>query len=178
MAAGPFVVSVARLRHQQGAVAPCVLEGLFDPAGELAAISLGASEVPAGADVRFDGQLESIHKGVVVTGEVQSPWVGVCRRCATVVAGEITTHVRERYLEGAGPEDEEAYGFEGDLLDLGPMIRDAVILDLPLAPLCSEACQGLCIQCGADLNAGPCGCEAPLDPRWASLEVLRQPEEG
>jgi len=178
MAAGPFMVSVARLRHQLGALAPCALEGPFDPEGELASISPGESEVPPGADVRFDGQLESIHKGLIVTGEVRSLWTGVCRRCAIEVDGEVATRVRERYLEGAGPEDEEAYGFEGDLIDLGPMIRDAVVLELPLAPLCSEDCQGLCVQCGADLNAGPCGCEAPLDPRWASLEVLRQPEEG
>ena len=178
MGASPFTVSVARLRHQLGAVAPCALEGDFDPDHELGAVSPGESEVPEGGIARFDGQLESIPKGVVVSGEVTSPWVGECRRCAIEITGTVAVRVRERYLEGVGPEDEEAYGFEGDLIDLGPMVRDAVVLELPLAPLCREDCKGLCVECGADRNEGECGCEAPIDPRWASLEALRRPEEG
>lgn len=178
MGAGPFVVGIAKVRNQIGAVIPCMLEGDFDPEGALRAVSPGESEVPEGGIARFDGHLESIPKGVIVTGDVISPWKGTCRRCAVDVSGELAVPVRERYLEGAGPEDEDAYGFEGDLIDLGPMIRDAVVLDLPLAPLCKDSCEGLCAQCGADLNEAHCDCAAPTDPRWASLEVLRQPEDG
>ena len=175
MALDPFVVGVARLRTQPGAVTACALEGPFDPDGELRAPSPGESDVPEGGLVSFDGQLESIPKGVVASGSVRSPWVGECRRCARPLDGELELHVSERFLEGAAPDD-EAYPIEGDLADLGPMIRDAIILELPLAPLCSEDCRGLCTSCGADLNEGPCGCEAPTDPRWATLDVLRQPD--
>ena len=175
MAIDPFVVGVARLRTQLGATAPCHLDSPFDPEGLLAATSPGESEVPAGAAVRFDGQLESILKGIVASGEVRSSWIGSCRRCAGPVGGELEVHVRERFREGAG-DDDEAYPLEGDLLDLGPMVRDAVVLELPLAPLCRQDCRGLCPECGSDLNAGDCGCEGPRDPRWATLDLLREPD--
>ena len=175
MAIDPFVVGVARLRTQLGATAPCQLSGPFDPTGELAATSPGESEVPAGAAATFDGQLESIPKGIVAAGRVRSSWTGSCRRCAATVGGELEVAVRERFVEGAGEED-EAYPLEGDLLDLGPMVRDAIVLELPLAPLCRDDCRGLCPQCGSDLNAVDCGCAAPTDPRWATLDLLRGPD--
>ena len=52
-------------------------------------------------------------------------------------------------------------------------MRDAIVLELPMAPLCREDCRGLCPQCGADRNEAECGCVAPRDPRWANLDVLR-----
>ena len=52
--------------------------------------------------------------------------------------------------------DEDTYPLEGDQLDLRPLVRDALLLELPLAPLCREDCRGLCAECGADLNLGPC----------------------
>ena len=176
MATDPFVVGVARLRRQLGAVDQCAVHGVFDPSGELKAPSPGEADVPAGDEVAFVGTIESIPNGVVVSGDVTGRWEGPCRRCAERVTGEIDGPVRERYLEGLDPSDEEAYPLVGDLVDLGPMVRDAIVLELPLAPLCSEACKGLCSQCGKDLNVGPCGCEDPIDPRWARLDVLRPSE--
>ena len=176
MAVDPFVVGIARLRRQLGATVHTVATGLFDPDGSLAPISPGESFVPDGDEAAFDGQLESIPGGIMVTGSVNARWRGQCRRCAKSVGGDLSVAVRERYLESAGPEDDEAYPLKGDLLDLGPAIRDAVVLELPLAPLCDEACRGLCEQCGADLNDGDCSCEAPTDPRWATLDVLRSQE--
>ena len=58
--------------------------------------------------------------------------------------------------------DEDTYPLEGDQLDLRPLVRDALLLELPLAPLCREDCRGLCAECGADLNLGPCQCR----PLW------------
>jgi len=176
MGSDPFIVGVQRLRRQHGAQVHVVAEGPFDPDRELRATAPGESEVPEGAVVRFDGQLESIPGGIVVRGRVSSRWRGTCRRCATTVGGSIGAEVSERFIEGLSASDEEAYPLAGDLLDLGPMLRDAVVLELPLAPLCREDCQGLCVDCGTDLNAGPCGCEAPTDPRWATLDVLRPAE--
>jgi uncharacterized protein len=69
--------------------------------------------------------------------------------------------------------DEETYPLEGDQLDLRPLVRDALLLELPLAPLCRQDCCGLCTQCGADLNSGPCDCLPAPDPRWGALDVLR-----
>lgn len=71
-------------------------------------------------------------------------------------------------------EDEETYPLRGEMLDLQPLVRDALLLELPLAPLCSEDCKGLCPNCGADLNDGPCSCDTrPADPRWSVLDSLK-----
>ena len=80
--------------------------------------------------------------------------MGECRRCGGPVAGAVVATVRERYAPPTEPprRDEDAYPLAGDELDLEPLARDAVLLDLPLAPLCSEACLGLCPQCGTNWN--------------------------
>jgi uncharacterized protein len=117
--------------------------------------------------------LESFIGGIMVTGTVSAPWRGACRRCAVPVDGELTTGVRERFVERPAPEDDEAYPIVDDALDLAPMARDAIVLELPTAPLCQEGCRGLCSTCGADRNHEDCGCVAPRDPRWANLDVLR-----
>ena len=133
--------------------------------------------MPPGAEAVCDVTLESFDGGVMVTGTVTAPWDGVCRRCTVPVRGELTARVRERFCEPGGrygdPDDEEAYPIVGDELDLGPMVHDAVVLELPLAPLCRPDCAGLCLQCGTDLNEQRCACVAPTDPRWANLDVLR-----
>ena len=77
---------------------------------------------------------------------------------------------------GALDPDEDTYPIEGDHLDLQPLVRDALLLELPLAPLCREDCRGLCPECGADLNAAPCECRPAGDPRWGPLDVLRTGE--
>jgi uncharacterized protein len=60
-------------------------------------------------------------------------------------------------------------------LDLESLARDAVMLELPLAPLCSEDCLGLCPQCGANRNETSCTCVIAGDPRWSALDALRDP---
>ena len=128
MAIDPFMVGVARLRRQPGASIHCAVEGIFDPTGELDPTSPGESYVPEGEIVRFDGTLEAISGGVVATGHVTGRWRGQCRRCATAVGGPIDVVVKERCLEGVTSEDDEAYPLEGDLVDLGPVVRDAIVL--------------------------------------------------
>jgi uncharacterized metal-binding protein YceD (DUF177 family) len=107
------------------------------------------------------------------TGTVSAPWRGACRRCAVPVDGELVIGVRERFVERPAPEDDEAYPIIDNALDLAPMARDAIVLELPMAPLCQDGCRGLCATCGADRNHEDCGCVAPRDPRWANLDVLR-----
>ena len=173
----PFVVHVAKLRRVPGTRWHEVRRGAVDPEQVIVPRSEADSSVPEGAEATCDVVLDSFAGGVMVTGTVSAPWRGMCRRCAVPVGGELTIPVRERFTEpGAGfgdPEGDEAYPIVDDELDLGPMVRDAVVLELPLAPLCREDCLGLCAQCGADRNTDPCSCVAPRDPRWANLDVLR-----
>ncbi len=177
MAGDPFVVHVARLRRSSGRQAHEVRRGEVALAGPLdeAGIDPGRSVVPAGAEAEADVTLVPFVGGIDVDGTVTAPWVGICRRCAEPVSGELSIHVHERYADAplARSSDEELYPIVDDDLDLGPLVRDAVVLELPMAPLCRPDCAGLCPRCGANLNEGDCGCVAPRDPRWANLDVLR-----
>ncbi|HEX4161017.1 MAG TPA: DUF177 domain-containing protein [Acidimicrobiales bacterium] len=175
--ADPFVVHVARLRRKSGQHAHEVRRGEVALAGPLheKGIDEGRSVVPAGAEAEIDVELVSFEGGIEVEGTVRAPWIGTCRRCAEPVEGELQIPVHERFadLAVAGSRDEDFYPIELDAIDLTPLVRDAVVLELPMAPLCKEDCAGLCPQCGANRNEGDCGCVAPRDPRWANLDVLR-----
>ena len=83
----------------------------------------------------------------------------------------------ELYLHEPGPEDEELPVLDGDFLDLDPVVRDAVVLALPLAPLCRADCPGLCVECGARLADDPTHAHDRIDPRWASLAGLETTEK-
>jgi ribosomal protein L32 len=84
------------------------------------------------------------------------------------VSGELQIAVSERFGDRPISED-DLYPIVDDTIDLGPMVRDAIVLELPMAPLCRDDCRGLCPQCGADRNESECGCVAPAN--W----VLRRP---
>jgi uncharacterized protein len=150
--------------------------------GRVGELRVADSRVLDAAEVVADVDLDSVDGGVEVSGRVEAPWVGECRRCLRPVSGVLESHVRELYRRrgpGEPPDqDEETYPLSGELLDLRPLVRDAILLELPIAPLCRADCAGLCPTCGADLSDGPCGC-APVagDPRWSALDVLRDPGE-
>ena len=130
------------------------------------------SVVPAGAPIDVDVALESLSDGIVVTGRVSAPWVGSCRRCLGAAGGTLDILVRELYQPE--PESDDAFPIEGDQLDLEPLVREALLLELPLAPLCRADCAGLCPQCGADRNDVDCGHRLDTrDARWDALDQLR-----
>jgi uncharacterized protein len=131
--------------------------------------------VPAGADLDLDLRLESVMEGVLVSGTATVPLTGECGRCLEAVSDELTVDLQELYAypESDADEDDEVSRMEGDLLDLEPVLRDAVVLALPLTPLCREDCGGLCAECGERLDDLPDdhAHDAP-DPRWAALQGL------
>lgn len=175
--AQPFVVHVARLRRRSGEHAHEVRRGEVALAGPLhvQGIDEGRSVVPEGAKAEVDVELVSFEGGIEAEGTVRAPWVGICRRCAEPVEGELQIPVHERFADApvADPSDEDFYPIDLDIIDLAPMVRDVVVLELPMAPLCKDDCAGLCPQCGANRNEGDCGCVVQRDPRWANLDVLR-----
>jgi DUF177 domain-containing protein len=174
MATNPFVVHVARLRRSTGATSQETRRGPVEMAGPLheAGIDPGRSVVPLGAEAECDVTLRPFDGGIAVQGTVTAPWEGLCRRCTVPVTGVLRIPVRERFCDGPISED-EMYPITDDTIDLEPLARDAIVLELPMAPLCRDDCRGLCPQCGADRNEGECSCVAPRDPRWANLDVLR-----
>ncbi len=133
--------------------------------------------VPVGAEIDLDLRLESVMEGVLVSGTATAPLTGECGRCLTAVHDTMTVDLQELFAyEGAeaGPaEDEEVHLMEGVLLDLEPALRDAVVLALPLTPLCREDCRGLCVECGERLDDLPQDhSHGAPDPRWAVLHQL------
>src|SRR3954449_3387501 len=165
-APNPFLVTVVALRRQIGNIRR------EQRRGPLPGLHVSGSSVPDDAEVGVEAVLESVHGGIVVTADVVAPWVGECRRCLRPVVGDVHAHVRELYEQDS--DGEETYPLRGDQLDLAPLARDAVLLELPQAPLCKEDCLGLCPVCGANRNESDCGhVISTIDPRWAALDALR-----
>ncbi|HSX67756.1 YceD family protein [Nocardioides sp.] len=136
--------------------------------------------VPEGAEVELDLRIEAVMEGVLVTGAAYADLEGECARCLEPIHDEIEARFQELYVyddeERAADDDEEELRTEGDLVDLEPVLRDAVVLALPFQPLCQDDCPGLCIECGARLADDPDHThEAPIDPRWAGLAGLHDP---
>ncbi len=161
-----FVVDVTPLRKQPGSVLRA------SRSGSLPGLCLSTVSVPDSHPVGVEADLAWASDGVLVTATVRAQWVGQCRRCLGDAAGEVGTQVREVYEPSS--DGEETYPLNGSRVDLAPLVRDAVLLGLPPAPLCDEGCQGLCPVCGVNRNETRCGCEtSPSDPRWAALDALR-----
>jgi uncharacterized protein len=119
--------------------------------------------------------VESVVEGVLASGPLTGVMVVHCARCLAPSESEFTLEVQELFAPGATPDD-EAYPLVEGFLDLEPMIRDAVLLSMPLAPLCRPDCLGLCGRCGGDRNVGECSCPPEVDPRWSPLIGLRLEE--
>jgi len=166
----PFVVHAAKLRQKIGT------RWHEERQGTLEGLDCSGSAVPHGSPASADVVLESVLGGVSVLGTVSAPWSGECRRCLAPASGEVRTAVRELYTEGG--DGEETYPLHGDDVDLEPLVRDAVLLELPQAPLCRPDCRGLCPVCGVNRNDETCDCAPPSDPRWAALDALRVPDAG
>ncbi len=118
-------------------------------------------------------------EGVLVTGTAVVQLSGECVRCLVGISDELEIDVQElfTYAESDASED-EASRLEGDLIDLEPLLRDQVVLDLPFQPVCSPDCAGLCPVCGANLNENPEHEHSDsVDPRWAELARLQVDED-
>jgi uncharacterized protein len=136
------------------------------------------ARVPPGADVSLDLQLEGVTEGVLVTADVTAPLAAECARClepfstATQVRFQELFRLEEPEAESGESGDEADYLLDASgQLDLEPALRDAVVLELPLSPLCEDDCQGLCAECGVRLaDAEPGHQHEQRGPMWAALQ--------
>jgi len=139
--------------------------------------------VPEGADVSLDLRLESVSEGVLVSGGVTAPVRGECGRCLRPIEDTVAVEVQELFAYAnsttdSTTTDDEVGRLQGDLINLEPTLRDAVVLALPPNPLCREDCPGLCPECGAHLDELPADHgHREVDPRWAALSKLTTTEE-
>jgi uncharacterized protein len=157
--------------------------------------ALGAPEVdPEAGEGSADLDLYADGTHVFAAGNFKGHLTVACSRCINPVEIAIEEKLRVTFMprhelpeeeadEAAespeGPEvaeeDLDVFPYDGDAVDLEPLLREQFVLAVPFAPLCAETCKGLCPQCGIDRNTGTCSCEPPIDPRLAALKGLKIP---
>ena len=122
------------------------------PAPEHMGVEL--ARIPAGAELELELQLEGVTEGVLVTATVVAPLAGECARCLEAFTSAIKVRFQELFVLASAeqPDGADSYELDGSgLLNLEPALRDAIVLELPLSPLCEDGCQGLCVECGVRL---------------------------
>jgi len=161
-----------------------VLELRETPAGlELTGLSAQfTSEVPVNL------RLHRRENEIVIWGSASGTVSEECSRCLNAVERKFSVEF-EIFCDKIGARTGEREGEEkggetfvvfhdGRTLELGPCVREALVLSLPIKPLCSEDCKGLCPICGVNLNETTCSCDrSRVDPRWSVLEKLKKREE-
>ncbi|WP_067846348.1 YceD family protein [Nocardia lijiangensis] len=140
--------------------------------------------IPEQAEVELDLQLQAVSEGVLVTGAVSAPTAGECSRCLEPFTDEVQIQLTELFAYPDSTteqttEDDEVYRMDDDLIDLEPVVVDAIGLELPLQPLCTPDCAGLCPECGVRMAiAGSDHGHEILDPRWAGLAKFAPESPG
>jgi len=147
-------------------------------------------------DSRLAATLHRVRDGVLVQGQFSVQLTSPCKRCLADVVTEIAVPFTLNLMSRAGfeenkarsDEDDERSGragsfsledadldwFDGKTIDFDPILREQLLLALPMQVLCREECRGLCSVCGQDLNVKSCGCELKAsDPRLAKLKDIK-----
>ncbi|MFC7340839.1 YceD family protein [Saccharopolyspora griseoalba] len=169
--AGPWVLDTREIGQRAGA-SRSYQRNAPAPAG----FGLDMIKVPEGEPVVLDLLAESVVEGVLVSGTASARVAGECVRCLDPVSDEVEVEVRELFAypdsaTDASTDDDEVERVVDDLIDLEPVVRDAMLLSLPSAPVCSPDCQGLCSGCGVKwAELAPEHTHETIDPRWAALQ--------
>lgn len=163
-----FVVAVNDLTRRPGQMNELELDiALVDPMGQ------GLATVPAGEVIELNLRLESVHEGILATGEVDTTAIAECSRCLEPL--KLTVEVDFQELFAYSLEQEDDFLVQEEKIDLEQAITDAVVLSLPFKPVCSQDCLGLCPECGVKMAEDPNHVhQAQIDSRWSELESFRK----
>jgi len=173
----PLVVDTTKLPRQPGATR--ALKREVPAPGDL---GLELISVPPGSDLELELSLTSVSEGVYVSGSVRGSLIGECGRCLDEITEPFDVSIAELYAYADSTteettDDDEVGRMQGELIDLEPAVRDAVVLTLPPNPVCRPDCPGLCPECGVHLDDLPAGhSHDDVDPRWAALRNLSNTE--
>ena len=171
----PLVLDTKDLPRRPGAMR--VVARTVPAPADLGLALIGA---PVGADLALDLRLESVSEGILVSGTASAPIEGECGRCLRQIGYPLTVTLQELYAypdsaTDATTGEDEVGRLRGDLIDLEPALRDAVVLALPNSPLCRENCPGLCPECGVHRDELPADhTHGQVDPRWAALTQFKE----
>ncbi|MFD9733685.1 YceD family protein [Umezawaea sp. NPDC059074] len=170
-ATGPWVIDTRDIGRRAGGSRPYQRSV---PAAGLGLLDVIA--VPEGGTVELDVLAESVVEGVLISGTASTDVEGECSRCLDPIDDHVEIKIVElfAYPDSATDEttdEDEVSRISDDLIDLEPVVRDAIVLALPQVPLCSPDCLGLCVECGGKLaELGPDHGHETMDPRWAALQ--------
>ncbi|GGB85927.1 metal-binding protein [Knoellia flava TL1] len=171
-----MVLDTKEVGRRPGSMAELVRE-----VGAPAEFGTEVLRVAEGDTLDIDVRLESVVEGVLVTGSVRGTATGACVRCLDPVSHDVDARFQELFAyadrnahhQEVGDEDAaEEYLIEDGLIDLEPVLRDAVVPALPFQPVCRPDCPGLCSECGMRLEEDPDHAHDVIDPRWAALTDL------
>ena len=163
-----MLLNLAKIIDCPGAQLP------FETEVDLHELQFG-SGCPASEPVRASGRVRNTAGVLLLSGRLHTTLHGVCDRCAAPFVREIDEPIEAvlvTELAGGEEADEWTFLLEGDCADLDDIVTTAFVLRFESKQLCREDCKGLCPQCGANLNEGPCNCKKEVDPRLAALGQL------
>ena len=159
-----LIVQLKELIHKPGNMREVVLEHALSEA-----IGTDVMGIPAGSTLSITVRLESVHEGILASAEFTASATGICSRCLDEISEDIDVEIQELFMYR--PEQEDDFVVEQDRIDLEQALIDSVVPSLPLKPLCSEDCAGLCARCGIRMDEDPSHShEDPIDPRFSALE--------
>lgn len=130
--------------------------------------------------VFFDGLISNVGKTFLLRGTARAVFKLSCVRCLSLFSFDADVPVEEEFTEAAQEISSEIQWnisevnfFSGQVIDIEDALRDALLVHVPMQPLCREGCPGLCARCGKNLNEGVCSCpENEADPRLEKLKTL------
>jgi len=140
--------------------------------------------------VELSVKLTAMNEDVLADGEARTQARAECSRCLEEVPLDLAGRFEALYVPETGPYAErrgradfewgdQRVNFYSDFtIDLTEEIRNCILLELPMKPLCRPDCAGLCPRCGANLNAGPCACKPDEpDSPWSALRAILPPHK-
>ncbi|HEX7714366.1 MAG TPA: DUF177 domain-containing protein [Bacillota bacterium] len=129
--------------------------------------------------VRVTGTVTNTGEGFLIETLLTFTYEVNCGRCLERFAAEQSVELKEEFIPGYAKEDELAFGFQGDEIDMTDCITEQVILALPMNFICQPECRGLCPSCGKNLNREACECVVKnINPQFAKLKSLLSTEGG
>ena len=162
---------------------------LREPPGATRLYPVAGVTIDLGPDLELADPIEGTirvgrtNRGVLVNGRLDTAIVAQCSRCLRDIEVPLELEIEEEALPSIDLETGRAIDWSnepdalrltgGHELELEPVVREAIQLAEPIAPLCREDCPGLCVVCGADLSTGPHHHEDDLDPRLEALRAFR-----
>ncbi len=158
-----LVIQVKDLIYKPGTMKELTLEhSLTD--------NLGTEVIAVAKDTKIvlAVRLESVHEGILVSAEGETIAKSECSRCLEKLEVDVPIEIQE--LFHYRPENEDDFFIEQDRVDLEQPLIDSVVPNLPIQPLCSDDCPGLCADCGEKLDVGNHDHQKPIDPRFDALK--------